>query len=125
MSVSKSEIISTLNGVSHELRGLRHENAILRAKAEVLDVFAAALGVKDPRGPMGMCVDPVWHIEQLKDRLAAESVDERGTPDQSTRYSGTGQSATGSESSIDKVRPSSDPAFSKDDAATVASEAAS
>jgi hypothetical protein len=59
-----------LKRASAEIRDLRRQNEILQAQMGVVEVFAAALGLK--RGERGMSVDVAWEL----DRTANEIKDE-------------------------------------------------
>lgn len=54
----------------HEIQDLRRRNEVLEAKAEALDIFAAALGMK--RNVGGMAPDVAWELQQKIDELHAQ-----------------------------------------------------
>lgn len=64
-------LIHLLRNASNEIRHLRHANEILSAKAEVIDVFRAAL-LGPPRGG-GMSPDVVFEMERAIRDLETEA----------------------------------------------------
>ena len=53
-----------LNDAKHEIISLRRENEILRAKVEVMDLFACVLHTTAASRSQGMSVDIVYDIEK-------------------------------------------------------------
>lgn len=51
----------------HEIEALRRRNQILEAQVGVVEVFAAALGLKRNEG--GMAVDVAWSLQKAVDEL--------------------------------------------------------
>lgn len=64
-----------LIGAMHEIRQLRRINEILSAKVSVVEVFAAACGLRGNGG--GMSIDIAWEIEG---RIKEISTEEEKTP---------------------------------------------
>ena len=58
-----------LTEAKNEILELRRQNALLRAKVEVVEVFSAAL-LGAPR-PQGMSVDVAWSLQQQINALEA------------------------------------------------------
>ncbi|HKI53913.1 MAG TPA: hypothetical protein VJ987_07290 [Anaerolineales bacterium] len=56
-----------LNEAKHEIINLRRRNEILEAQIGVVEVFAAALGLK--RGPRGESPDVVYALQKKIDEL--------------------------------------------------------
>jgi hypothetical protein len=73
-----------------DLRSLRHENEILRAKVDVMDLFAAMFFAEAPRRGGMMAPDVVWKLERhlksmeeergVADARAKEAVYQSGRP---------------------------------------------
>jgi hypothetical protein len=59
-----------LKRASAEIRSLRRQNEILEAQMGVVEVFAAALGLK--RENRGMGIDVAWELEREADKLPPE-----------------------------------------------------
>lgn len=57
-----------LTQAKNEIQGLRRNNEILSAQMGVVDVFAAALGLKRDSG--GMCPDVAWELQRKIDELS-------------------------------------------------------
>lgn len=55
-------MLNTLRSARDEIVGLRRRNEVLEARVEVVEVFAAALGLK--RGACGMAPDVVWELDK-------------------------------------------------------------
>ena len=55
---------NTLASAKHEIIALRRQNEILRAKVEVMDLFAVVLHTKPAYPDQCASVDVVWEIEQ-------------------------------------------------------------
>lgn len=64
-----SDTTDLLTRAKHEITQLRRHNEVLSAQVSVVEVFAAALGLRSPQG--GMSPDVVWEIER---HLDAEKV---------------------------------------------------
>lgn len=62
--------IQILTEATHEIRSLRHQNEILRAKVEVMDLFACVLHTQPAQHVQGMSPDIAWQLEQEAARLA-------------------------------------------------------
>lgn len=60
----------------HEIRGLRRELELARAKLEVVDIFARAIGVVPTHG-MGATLDITWQLEK---ELEEQEREERAPP---------------------------------------------
>jgi len=61
--------IQILNEAKHEITSLRRQNEILRAKVEVMDLFACVLHTQPAQHVQGMCVDIAWQLEKEAARL--------------------------------------------------------
>lgn len=61
-----------LNSAKHEINALRKQNEILRAKVEVMDLFAVVLHTKPAYPEQVSCVDVVWEIERELTKLEEE-----------------------------------------------------
>lgn len=59
-----------LNSAVHEIRDLRRRNEILSAQMGVVEVFAAALGLKHGEG--GMVPDVAWQLEREIEKIVNE-----------------------------------------------------
>jgi len=51
-----------LSSAVQEIEGLRHQNEILSAKVDVIEVMAKAMGMRN--GQHGMSVDVVWELRR-------------------------------------------------------------
>ena len=65
-----------LNHAKHEIISLRRQNEILAAQMGVVEVFAAALGLKRERG--GEAIDVVWELQKKIDELTQPKGREEG-----------------------------------------------
>lgn len=65
---------SLLNDALHEIRTLRRQNEILHAQMGVVEVFAAALGLKRNEG--GMAPDVAFQLERKIAELATAAASE-------------------------------------------------
>ena len=54
----------------HEIESLRRQNELLRAKVEVVEVFAVAL--LGPRHPTGVALDVAWSLQRKIDELSKQ-----------------------------------------------------
>ena len=61
--------IQILNEAKHEITSLRRQNEILRAKVEVMDLFACVLHTQPAMREQGMTVDIAWQLEKEAARL--------------------------------------------------------
>lgn len=61
-----------LNNAKHEIIALRHENEILRAKVEMIELFALVLHTKPAHRSQGMGEDVVWKINKHLEEMAKE-----------------------------------------------------
>ncbi len=61
--------IQILNEAKHEITSLRRQNEILRAKVEVMDLFACVLHTQPASREQGMSVDIAWQLEKEAARL--------------------------------------------------------
>ena len=59
-----------LNEARHEILDLRRANEILRAKVEVMELFACVLHTQPARGSQGMAPDVAWALQKKIDELA-------------------------------------------------------
>lgn len=55
-----------------EIMMLRRENEILRAKVEVMDLFAVVLHTEPARSGRGVAPDVAWALQKESDRIEAE-----------------------------------------------------
>lgn len=62
-------MIELLNKARHEILQLRRRNEVLNAQMAVVDIFAAALGLR-PHS-QGMEIDVAWEIERKIEELKA------------------------------------------------------
>ena len=53
----------------HEIRDLRRCNEILRAKVEMIDLFATVLGTTAYRPSQGMSPDVAWFLQKKIDEI--------------------------------------------------------
>jgi sulfate adenylyltransferase subunit 1 (EFTu-like GTPase family) len=60
-----------LNDSRHEILALRRENEILRAKVEVMDLFALVLNTTPNYRSQGMAIDVAWRLQKEIDALNA------------------------------------------------------
>lgn len=58
-----------LNDAKHEIVSLRRENEILRAKCEVMDLFACVLHATPADRSQGMSSDVAWALEKEITRI--------------------------------------------------------
>lgn len=58
-----------LNSARHEIIELRRRNEVLAAQMAVVEVFAAALGMK--HSERGETIDVVWELQRKIDELGA------------------------------------------------------
>jgi len=65
-----------LNHAKHEIVSLRRQNEILAAQMGVVEVFAAALGLKRERG--GAAIDVVCELQKKIDELTQPKEREEG-----------------------------------------------
>ena len=65
-----------LNSARHEILDLRRRNEILSAQMAVVEIFAAALGLK--RNEMGASVDVAWQLDKAINELIAEEKRNQG-----------------------------------------------
>ena len=65
-----------LNHAKHEIVSLRRQNEILAAQMGVVEVFAAALGLKRERS--GGAIDVVWELQKKIDELTQPKEREEG-----------------------------------------------
>lgn len=65
-----------LNSARHEILDLRRRNEMLSAQMAVVEVFAAALGLK--RNEMGASVDVAWQLDKAINELIAEEKRNQG-----------------------------------------------
>ncbi len=56
-----------LREAAEEIRRLRRENEILRAKVEVMDLFAVVINTQPAFRSQPMCVDIAWQLDQAAD----------------------------------------------------------
>jgi hypothetical protein len=61
-----------LNNAKHEIVTLRRENEILRAKVEMIELFALVLHTKPAHHSQGMGEDIVWKISKHLEEMAKE-----------------------------------------------------
>ena len=61
-------MINTLQHAKQEIQSLRHRNEILEAQMGVVEVFAAALGMKR-NGSGAMAPDVVWELQKKIDEM--------------------------------------------------------
>jgi len=59
-----------LQKARHEIIQLRRRNEVLTAQMDVVEIFAAALGLKRNQG--GMEIDVAWELEQKLSQLEDE-----------------------------------------------------
>jgi sulfate adenylyltransferase subunit 1 (EFTu-like GTPase family) len=64
--------IELLNDAKHEILSLRRQNEILRAKVEVMDLFACVLHTQPAQREQGMAIDVAWQLDKEIDRLKSE-----------------------------------------------------
>lgn len=64
--------IQILIEAKHEITTLRRQNEILRAKVEVMDLFACVLHTQPATREQAMCVDIVYELEKESKRLKDE-----------------------------------------------------
>lgn len=69
-----SPMTELLTNAMHEIRNVRRENEILRAKVEVMDLFACVLMTQPARQSQGMSPDVAWALEKKITELASEDV---------------------------------------------------
>lgn len=69
-SGTKQDIVNSLRLGAEEIKQLRKRNELLDAKVEVVEVFAAALGLK--RGPQGYGEDVAWRLSKHAEALEAD-----------------------------------------------------
>ena len=60
---------NTLASAKHEIIALRRQNELLRAKVEVMDLFAVVLHTKPAYPDQCVSVDVVWEIERELEEL--------------------------------------------------------
>lgn len=60
-----------LNEARHEILNLRRENEILRAKVEVMELFACVLHTQPARASQGMAPDVAWALQKEIDKIEA------------------------------------------------------
>ena len=65
-----------LNSARHEILDLRRRNEILSAQMAVVEIFAAALGLK--RNEQGASVDVAWQLDKAINELIAEEKRNQG-----------------------------------------------
>lgn len=61
-------MLDLLQEAKHEIENLRRENTVLRAKVEVVDIFAGALFGPRRGGEQCMAPDIAWQLKQEIDR---------------------------------------------------------
>lgn len=66
------ELKFLLRDARHEIDRLRHDNEILRAKVEVMDLFALVLTTEPARRIQGAAPDVAWALQKKIDELAAK-----------------------------------------------------
>lgn len=64
-----------LNSARCEILELRHRNEVLAAQMGVVEIFAAALGLK--RNEVGMAPDVAWELQRQIDELDKEDSETR------------------------------------------------
>lgn len=64
-----------LNSARHEIIELRRRNEVLAAQMAVVEIFAAALGLKHEQG--GASIDVAWKLQREIDKLNAPSDSEQ------------------------------------------------
>jgi len=67
MSLPETREQQLLRAAKHEITALRRRNEVLNAQVGVVEVFAAALGLR--KNESGATVDIVWEIERALDRV--------------------------------------------------------
>jgi hypothetical protein len=60
-------MINLLEDAKREIKGLRQRNEVLEAQVGVVEVFAAALGLKRNKGGAG--IDVLWSIQKKIEEL--------------------------------------------------------
>ncbi len=65
--------IEVINEARHEIISLRRQNEILKAKVEVMDLFACVLHTTPATREQVACVDIAWRLENEAQRLQSES----------------------------------------------------
>lgn len=69
--------LNLLRDAREEILGLRREAEILRAKVEMIDLFACVLHTQAASRSQGAAPDVAWAIQQEIDRIAAAAVQPR------------------------------------------------
>ena len=65
---TQTQMLDLLNQAKNEIENLRRENSILRAKAEVVDIFAGAIFGNRQSDPQPMAPDTAWMLKREIDR---------------------------------------------------------
>ena len=68
-----TELSQLMRDAKHEITSLRRQNEILRAKVEMIDLFAVVLHTKPAYPEQAMGVDVAWQLEQAALKLDTES----------------------------------------------------
>lgn len=63
-----------------EIRELRRQNDILRAKVEMIDLFALVLTTKPNLPSSGATIDVAWMLDKRAEALAAEEKEAASAP---------------------------------------------
>lgn len=66
---NSKEIAMHLNDAMHEIKSLRRENELLRAKTETMDAFMTVLRVNVYEKSQPMGIDVYWQLNELKEKL--------------------------------------------------------
>jgi hypothetical protein len=72
-------MVNLLQSARHEILHLRKVNEILEAKVDVINVFAAALGMR--QGYQGSSIDVAWELEREIKKLQEPKLEEIATCD--------------------------------------------
>lgn len=68
-----TDLEDTLRRGANEIHRLRHQNEILSAKVETMELLAGFLQATLPSRPMGASPDIAWAMLRAADTLAAEA----------------------------------------------------
>lgn len=72
MTELNHELLHLLREAEHEIKSLRKRNEILSARVDTLDIFAAALGMRNQS--QGMSVDVAWSLRRVIEEMESEDV---------------------------------------------------
>lgn len=68
--MENKELSDLLASAKIEIVGLRRRNEVLAAQMDIVEIFAAALGLKRTNG--GESIDVVWQLEKMMNKLEKE-----------------------------------------------------